>query len=383
MLLVCHKPYSKHYSTRIKGGLILKRIQVLALFAAVLLTLLAVLLSYKNQAQAQASQEEVSVTFTGDILPHTSLYKKFQTSSGYDFSRTFQEISPLLDGDINLCHLETTLTKGTPSSYPSFATPYQLANSIKKHWQGCSIASNHTLDKGLKGVKTTREVFESLNFPVAGTKLSPSDDPTIYFKLPNDHTLAYLAYTYGTNGIRSPLDKPDLVNRISYSKIKKDILAASKKADLVILYLHWGTEYQEKPSPYQVSLAEKLLAIPELNAIVGSHVHLLQPGQLLNKKPAIYGLGNLWSGQGSWSNQPLGQIGAILKLNFIYQPTEKRYIYQKGYINPTVTLPSTWQVYPAQKLLETKDRTLACTAFKATEKLYKSLLETPPSCKRT
>ncbi len=354
--------------------------QVIALLGAILLTLLAVILSYENQAKAQASPVEVSVTFSGDILPHTSLYKKFQTKKGYDFSKTFNNISPLLDGDINLCHLETTLTKGTPSSYPNFATPYQLANSINKHWQGCSIASNHTLDKGYNGVKTTRDIFKKLNFPVAGTKLNPEDDPTIYFKLPGNLTMAYLAYTYGTNGIKSPEDNPELVNRISYSKIKKDILAASKNAELVVLYLHWGSEYQEKPSEYQISLAKKLLALKELNAIVGSHVHVLQPGQLINEKPVIYGLGNLWSGQGSWSDQPLGQIGGILKLKFKYLESENRFIYQKGLLTPTITLPSTWQVYPAYDLLDTKERTLACKAIKLTDRLYKSLLETVKKC---
>ena len=367
-----------------RKGVNIRARQVLALFGAILLTLLAILLSQENQAQAkaqaQASSEGVSITFSGDILPHTSLYKKFQNNTGYDFSKTFQKISPLLDGDINLCHLETTLTKGVPSSYPIFATPYQLASSIEKHWQGCSIASNHTLDKGYKGVKTTRDVFGNLNFPVAGTKLNLNDDPTIYFNLPGNHTMAYLAYTYGTNGIKSPLDKPDLVNRISYSKIKKDILSASKNAELVILYLHWGTEYQEKPSEYQTNLAKKLLALKELNAIVGSHVHVLQPGQLVNEKPVIYGLGNLWSGQGSWSDQPLGQIGGILKLKFQYLESENKFIYQKGTINPTVTLPSTWQVYPAQNLLKTKDRDLACKAIKETDRLYKSLLETVKKC---
>lgn len=346
----------------------------------IVISLVTLLLLYINPSKAISQEKEISITFSGDILPHTSLYEKNKNKNGYDFSETFKGISPLLEGDINLCHLETVLSKNKPSSYPIFSSPIELADAIKLSWEGCSGASNHTLDKGIKGVISTKKIFQKLNLPLAGTKISPQDDPISYYNLPDGHTLAYLAYTYGTNGIKVPKENPEIVNIISYSKIKKSILEAATKADLIILYLHWGNEYQENPSTQQRVLANKLLALPELNAIVGSHVHVLQPAEIINSKPVAYGLGNLWSGQGPWSGQPKGQIGAILKLNFTYNQEKKRYEYTKGEINPTITLSSNWRVFPALNLLKTNQHTSACLALSSTKRLYEKVFSTPKTC---
>ena len=144
--------------------------------------------------------------------------------------------------------------------------------------------------------------------------------------------------------------------------------------------MHWGTEYQEAPSSYQKNLAAKLLALPELNAIVGSHVHVLQPAALINNKPVLYGLGNLWSGQGPWSNQPKGQIGAIAKLTFIYNPELKNFEFAKGQVDPTLTLSTTWKVYPASALTKSANKPQACLALKTVKRLFAPILTTPSLC---
>nr|WP_245523185.1 CapA family protein [Thermosediminibacter oceani] len=63
--------------------------------------------------------------------------------------------------------------------------------------------------------------------------------------------MAFLTYTYGTNGISLPKDKPYLVNLINPEIMVEDIKSARSGADAVVVYLHFGQEYHRQPSTEQ------------------------------------------------------------------------------------------------------------------------------------
>lgn len=355
-----------------RGGIVVCTIMLLSLFFSV---------TQLTQTQAEESDGAISITFSGDILPHESLYRKAKTSSGYNFDFAFQNIAPYLNGDLNICHLETTLTARNPTSYPSFSTPYQLASAIKKAgYAGCDVASNHILDKGYNGLNFTYQQLNKVGLKVAGIKPKNEAQAEATFLI-NGIKVSLLAYTYGTNGIKDPMDHLGVVNRIKTSKILRDASRIkSQGADIVLIYLHWGNEYQEKPTPSQEKLAKILLSSPAINAVVGSHVHVLQKALVLNGKPLVYGMGNFWSGQGSWSGQPAGQFGEIVKLNF-KRIAPQSFEYVDGSVTPTYVKSSDWSIYPALTSKQGSYQKVSCAALKKVKQLQGSLLQTPPLCR--
>ena len=332
------------------------------------LTLGTLLMLTAVQGASGSEDNAITITFSGDILTHKALYDKAKIKGGYDFNFVFRDISKELDGDLNLCHLETPLTRGKPSTYPVFGTPVEMANAIKNAgYDGCSFASNHTLDKGVLGVKTTLEAFKTLGLGISGAKSNDLDSTSSTYSV-KGAKVTYLAYTYGTNGIKSPQSHPDIVNRINTAQILREAAAAKKNSDLVIVYLHWGIEYQEKLSAQQVSLGKKLLDSPYVDAVVGSHIHVLQKGELINGKPIIYGMGNFWSGQGSWSGQPRGQYGVIVKLTF--KKDIDTYRYSSGKIVSTYVDGDSFAIKIARDTQRGKYYNIACKSISEANRLY-------------
>jgi poly-gamma-glutamate synthesis protein (capsule biosynthesis protein) len=112
--------------------------------------------------------------------------------------------------------------------------------------------------------------------------------------LPNGVEVAQLAYSYGFNAHQPPADKPWSVNPIDV----KAILAAAQRAkragaDIVVLSMHWGTEYDHLATQTQLAQAKRLLASPDIDLILGDHAHVIQPMQKIDDKWVIYCMGNL------------------------------------------------------------------------------------------
>lgn len=135
-----------------------------------------------------------------------------------------------------------------------------------------------------------------------GTNASQADYDKITYYEKNNITFALLNYTYGTNGIDLPKDKPWLVNMMDKDKIRKDVTEARKHADVVMVFPHWGTENSHKVSDYQKEYT-KLFSDLGVDIVIGSHPHVLQPvGWVTNEKSGkkmlvYYSLGNFISHQ--------------------------------------------------------------------------------------
>lgn len=302
-------------------------------------------------ASVPVPSETVSVVVSGDLLVHKPLYSAASTAHGYDFRAQLRALGPLLDGDVNLCHAETPLYPGTPRSYPSFSTPVALADALAATgFDGCSTASNHSLDRGGPGVRTTLESLWAAGLVTAGTRaVAPvpgAPDLAVGWYEPRPGTkVAHLAYTYGTNGIKAR--HAWLVNRIKTKEIIADAKRARRDgADLVLVSLHWGTEYSPTPNAMQRELARTLTSSPAVDAIIGHHAHVVQSATSLNGKPVLYGVGNLWSAQGPWSGRPDSQFGAVVKLHFT-RSGSGTFSFSGGEAQAVVTVSDTWSAVPA------------------------------------
>jgi hypothetical protein len=305
------------------------------------------------------STESLTISVSGDLLVHHSQYEQALADGGdsYDFRNQLAPAKSLLTADVNICHLETPLTSGKPSTFPIFATPDSLATAIKATgWDGCSAASNHSLDQGEAGIYHTIKTMRAAGLTVAGIrnrepKNRRTDSAIGWYQPTPDLMVAHLAYTWSTNGIRPKYNW--LVNSpINPKSIIKDAQAAKRNgADLVIVSIHAGNEYSPKPSSYQKFIAQTIMANPAVDAMVGHHAHVVQDAELISGKPVVYGLGNFWSGQGAWSDQPASQSGALVTLKFT-RPinTDTSFSYVGVKINSVLTTPENWQVFPVNRI---------------------------------
>jgi hypothetical protein len=303
--------------------------------------------------------ETLTISVSGDLLVHHSQYEQALADGGgsYDFRNQLAPAKSLLTADINICHLETPLTPGEPSTFPIFATPDSLATAIKATgWDGCSAASNHSLDRGEAGIYHTIKTMRAAGLKVAGIrnrepKNRRTDSAIGWYQPKPDLMVAHLAYTWSTNGIRPKYNW--LVNSpINPKSIIKDAQAAKRNgADLVIVSIHAGNEYSPTPSSYQKFIARTIMANPAVDAMVGHHAHVVQDAELISGKPVVYGLGNFWSGQGAWSDQPASQSGALVTLKFTRSiNSDTSFSYVGARINSVLTTPENWQVFPANRI---------------------------------
>ncbi|MEA2475446.1 MAG: hypothetical protein QOE06_3361 [Thermoleophilaceae bacterium] len=261
----------------------------------------------------------LTVAASGDFLIHTPVFRRALAYGGgrrYDFRPMFRNIRPLIaHADLALCHVETPLTPGPPRSYPSFRTPVALAAAIRATgWDACSTASNHTLDAGQRGVDTTLAALKHAGVRRAGSyrRRSESLRPTILKA--RGVKVAFLAYTALTNGQRVP--HPWTLNMAGPRRILREARRARRAgADAVIVNLHWGDEYRSSPSRAQRSLADALTRSKLITAVVGQHVHVVQPIRWMHGKPVVFGEGNLISGQSAACCPAASQDGLIALLD--------------------------------------------------------------------
>jgi poly-gamma-glutamate capsule biosynthesis protein CapA/YwtB (metallophosphatase superfamily) len=250
---------------------------------------------------------EMSVTLgaIGDILIHDRVYNTAKKEIGYDFKPMIAQVKEMLQKPDVLLANQETLLGGVEiglSSYPSFNSPQEVGDAfIDAGVDIVSTANNHTLDRGEKAILRQIDYFNRVGLPYVGSFKDKTDQQTLRIMNKNGIKLGYLSYTFGTNGIPVPKGKDYLVNLIDQENMKTEIHRAKKEADVVIMSIHWGNEYQRFPSDQQKFLAQ-FLVNEGVNIIFGHHPHVLQPMEWLkdqNGQPAfvVYSLGNFLSGQ--------------------------------------------------------------------------------------
>ena len=284
--------------------------------------------SSEDIVEEEPIPEDINVTMSviGDIMCHDSQYKDAYVSSSdsYDFSYVFSDIQKYLQvADIAVGNLETTFAgkdRGY-SNYPTFNTPEQLAYNLKTLGMDVlSTANNHSLDKGYKGIVSTLDFLDDAGIAHTGTYRTEEEQNQILIQNVKGITMAFLSFTYGTNGIPVPSGKDYCVNLIDEDLMLEQInLAKEQNPDMICVFMHWGIEYQTKQNKEQNELADFLFE-NGVDVILGGHPHVLQP---MEKRQVtledgttkdgfvVYSLGNFISGQ----NKLPRQSSAILNLS--------------------------------------------------------------------
>ncbi|MFE1958685.1 CapA family protein [Streptomyces sp. NPDC059479] len=283
-------------------------------------------------ADGAAKKGGFTLVATGDVLPHDSVIAQGESDAeddGYDFAPMFAAVKPVVSGaDLAICHMETVYgEEGGPfSGYPAFVSPPEIAQGLKDTgYDSCSTASNHSLDDGADGVRRTLDALDKAGVKHAGSARSAAEAMRPVLMKAGGAKVAQLAYTFGTNDNPFPEDQPWAVGLLDEDQIIADARAArSAGADVVVVSLHWGTEWQTEPDAEQLELGKKLTASrsgsrPDIDLILGTHAHVPQPYQKVNGTWIIYGMGDQVAGTMTNSDGELdgrGNHGSIGRFTF-------------------------------------------------------------------
>ncbi len=264
--------------------------------------------------------DKMSLLFIGDIMGHDEQIWSAENreTRTYSYDTVFSYVRPLIsEAGIAIANFEVTLAGQPYKGYPQFSSPAALAVACRNAGIDYLVtANNHAADRGKTGITGTINRLDSLGIPHTGTFLSQESKEALQpLMIRKDGlSLALLNYTYGTNGNAVP--EPVIVNILDKESVTRDIeKAKSLNPDMLILFLHWGTEYDTVQTPEQSELAAYFFS-KGVDLIIGSHPHVLQKmiwyrdGSAMNKA-VVYSLGNFISNQ----RKPKTDGGSMVKID--------------------------------------------------------------------
>ncbi|MDT4916452.1 MAG: hypothetical protein QOH89_1152 [Pseudonocardiales bacterium] len=246
----------------------------------------------------------VTILGSGDVLIHPPLWQQAhrdargEGQSGYDFGPMYASIAPdVAAADVATCEMETPLAppEGPFVGWPTFSAPPQVLTALKDvGYDSCTTASNHSLDQGYPGLKRTLDEIDAAGLLHTGSARSPDEAATpLIITTDTGVKVGQLAYSFNFNGFEPPAGMSWEANLIDIPAI----LAAAKElkqagADVVVLSMHWGVEYEHLATQEQRDQANQLLASPDIDLILGDHAHVVQPVERMHGKWVFYCMGN-------------------------------------------------------------------------------------------
>ena len=261
-----------------------------------------------TKGSTEVVNSKVTLIAVGDNLIHNTLIAAGEQENGsLDYTSLYANIKPDIEkADIAVIDQETILGGDSfeYTGYPLFNSPWEIGDAaIDAGFDIFNCATNHTMDMGWAGIEKELEYFsDKKNVVALGINADEREYNTITYYEKNSITFALLNYTYGTNGISLPEDKPWCVNLLDEEKVTADIKEAREHADVVIVFPHWGTENSHEVSDYQREYTQ-LFSDLGVDIVIGCHPHVLQPvewvtNETTGKKMIVYySLGNFISHQ--------------------------------------------------------------------------------------
>ena len=276
----------------------------------------------KEHLEIKPKITSIKLAAIGDMLIHSVVYGDAKTETGYNFSSMLEHVTPFLsDPTIAMANQETMIggEEIGLSTYPRFNSPHQVGDALYKAGIDIvTLANNHTLDVGEKAIENALNHWDKIDMRYIGAYRDKEDSERIrVMETEEDITVSFLGYTYGTNGIPIPDGKDYLVNLIDREKIAADVKVAEEVSDVIVMNLHFGTEYQRMPNEDQQELVQYVAALG-VDIIIGHHPHVLQPMEWIegkggNKTFVVYSLGNFLSGQDEFYRRIGGMVEVTIE----------------------------------------------------------------------
>ena len=273
----------------------------------------------KIEDRKKEDKSQVKILAMGDMIFHQPIVKNYRSNDSYDFTPIFNNISSdINEADLAIANFEGSVNSNRKlSGFPLFNFPKETIYSLKNSgFDLLSTANNHALDTGLDGIAETISHINESGMKNFGTLKEDGDKGIIVEK--NGIKIGLISFTDTLNGMDSLMrGKEYSVNTFSQD-VKGDIEKLKEKSDIVIVYPHWGNEYQLVPNERQIFLKE-MLQEAGADIILGSHPHVLQKYEVEDKNNkkyfTIYSMGNALSNQRVENLKKSGvDTGALIKL---------------------------------------------------------------------
>lgn len=282
---------------------------------------------YGETVQSTTAEQvfsRASFVAVGDNLIHDTIYEQAAertSGDGYDFSYDYENMEKYISApDVAILNQETIIsTEHNPSSYPTFNSPVELGEEMLEiGFDVFNISTNHSLDKGEKGLISTINYWKDKQAITTGAYLNKEDMMPIRTNEVNGITVAYLGFTESTNGLKLP-DDSEVILMLAKDEalLEARVKQAAEIADFVVVNAHWGVEYTHEPNDFQRQLASKL-ASWGADVIIGTHPHVIQPLEYIQnedgrKTLVAYSLGNFISAQ----NRGPRMLGGMLNFELV------------------------------------------------------------------
>jgi hypothetical protein len=266
---------------------------------------------------------------TGDTFPHENIQNAGE-AQGYDY--LFDHVRPFLKAaDLAYTNFDGAMLAGSAyTGYPAFNYNPKLAAALKNAGIGLvSTANNHIMDRGPEGLDATLQVLHQAGIAQHGSGASQVADQPRPAYLPLTLTrggtsirIAFLSFSWGTNGIPDPFNQVNLLWQSNeygtQGGIRQGVLdaiaQARRETDFVIVAAHWGYEYQFYPDASQIEGAQQMAAAGA-DVILGAQPHTLQPVDLLTngsrRTLVIYSLANFLASQGAFQAESFSATSVI------------------------------------------------------------------------
>lgn len=284
----------------------------------------------------------VSFCAVGDNLIHAPIYNQAKTAEGYDFSPAYKGIEDIIEkADLSVINQETLICNDMyePSSYPCFNSPKALGDHmIDIGFDVFTLANNHCLDYGEKGLSNSLDYWAAKTQLTAGTYRNTEDKNKIRVGEYGGIKFSFLSYTQYTNGLTLPQGSKMIIGDTGdLEGVIADIKAAKQASDVCVVALHWGVENSDIIEDWQRTYA-KALADAGADIIIGNHPHVLRDIEMIERKDGgktlcAYSLGNFISAQSVGQNL----IGGILEFNVTLTEGDKSASITNVKLTPIVT----------------------------------------------
>jgi len=223
----------------------------------------------------------------------------------------------LLDADITIGNLECAIAKaGHAIDKPyTFLGPEAALPLLKRYFTGVSVANNHSGDWGKVGFSSQLQLMHAAQLPWfgGGANSAQAHEPLLVNR--NGYRVAILGYNgFPPRSFEATRTHPGIAWLVEADVIN-DVHRARQyhHANLVVLYLHWGTELEAEPSAAQRTLAEHFIDAGA-DVIIGAHPHVTQTIEWYRGKPVVYSLGNFLFDY--FPSDPPVWTGWILRLTY-------------------------------------------------------------------
>ncbi|MBO7481597.1 MAG: CapA family protein [Bacteroidales bacterium] len=303
----------------------------------ILLCIVIALLSYSCESNPQPKEtiaepavddtiteptHEAKLTFVGDFLFEAPFFTA--VDNGFDKDSYFKLVKKYFeDDDLSVGNMEVVIgnnsMKVSGDNY-NFCAPHYIGELVASlDMQVLSTANNHTFDRGIEGINSTLDFFDSTDIVTVGTYKCDEDRNTSRIVEKNGIKFGFLAYTLSTNQI-VPTQYRNLVGLYRNPEtrkvtdeyktlIAKEMSTLRPNVDVLIVMMHWGTEFTFEPNSEQKEMA-KFLNENGADIVYGSHSHSVQPVEFIgneHKTLVYYSLGNFASQDDDIARTPKGQ----------------------------------------------------------------------------